>query len=169
MVKPILFEQSAGGIVIKVDRPLKKMLSQKTKILMIQVKNLEDKIVWTFPKGHIEKGERVEEAALREVYEETGWKCELLQSSDNDNGKKRSENKNFYPSSSNVFEKVAYQFKRGTQNVRKEVVWFLMSPSKKIGEKDSEEVLKVRWFTLETAKQKIVYDSDKKLLNKLCQ
>ncbi|MDD5551899.1 MAG: transcription antitermination factor NusB [Candidatus Pacebacteria bacterium] len=29
---------------------------------------------WTFPKGHIEKGEKLEEAALREVKEETGLK-----------------------------------------------------------------------------------------------
>jgi 8-oxo-dGTP pyrophosphatase MutT (NUDIX family) len=32
---------------------------------------------WTFPKGKLEAGETDEEAALREVAEETGLRCEL--------------------------------------------------------------------------------------------
>ena len=32
---------------------------------------------WTFPKGKVEDGESDEECALREVYEETGLRCEL--------------------------------------------------------------------------------------------
>lgn len=35
-------------------------------------------IVWGFPGGHIEPGESPEEAAVREVYEETGWHVEAL-------------------------------------------------------------------------------------------
>lgn len=30
------------------------------------------------PKGHKDLGESIEEAALRETYEETGWPCEFL-------------------------------------------------------------------------------------------
>ncbi|KAG8986144.1 hypothetical protein FRB94_003701 [Tulasnella sp. JGI-2019a] len=30
------------------------------------------------PKGHKDLGESLEEAALRETYEETGWRCEFL-------------------------------------------------------------------------------------------
>lgn len=33
---------------------------------------------WTFPKGHVEPGEHGEQAALREVLEETGWQAEIL-------------------------------------------------------------------------------------------
>lgn len=33
---------------------------------------------WSFPKGHLEAGESSEEAALREVEEETGLRCRLL-------------------------------------------------------------------------------------------
>jgi 8-oxo-dGTP diphosphatase len=32
---------------------------------------------WTFPKGKVEEGETDEQAALREVEEETGLRCEL--------------------------------------------------------------------------------------------
>ena len=33
---------------------------------------------WGFPKGHIESGETEEEAAIREVFEETGIRVELI-------------------------------------------------------------------------------------------
>src|SRR5262249_1608405 len=32
---------------------------------------------WSLPKGKLEKGEEWEDAALREVEEETGYRCEL--------------------------------------------------------------------------------------------
>jgi 8-oxo-dGTP pyrophosphatase MutT (NUDIX family) len=32
---------------------------------------------WTFPKGKVEQGETDEQAAVREVEEETGLRCEL--------------------------------------------------------------------------------------------
>ncbi|MFN3966955.1 MAG: NUDIX domain-containing protein, partial [Endomicrobiia bacterium] len=66
MAKKIEFEFSAGGVVVK-DK----------KVLLIKTKNLEGKEVWTFPKGHIEKKEKSTETALREVEEETGYKCEI--------------------------------------------------------------------------------------------
>jgi 8-oxo-dGTP pyrophosphatase MutT (NUDIX family) len=36
-----------------------------------------DENIWTFPKGHLEYGETIEEAALREVSEETGYKVKI--------------------------------------------------------------------------------------------
>lgn len=37
-----------------------------------------DEDVWTFPKGHAEDGESLENTAVREVLEETGYKVEII-------------------------------------------------------------------------------------------
>src|SRR5882672_11199642 len=60
------FEFSAGGVARDGDR-----------VLMIRVQTLEGKEIWTFPKGHLEPGETAEQAAVREVEEETGYRCEI--------------------------------------------------------------------------------------------
>ncbi|MFM9150717.1 MAG: NUDIX hydrolase [Candidatus Planktophila sp.] len=60
-------EVSAGGLVID---------STKTRGLLIGRRDHKDvtgqRILWSLPKGHIEEGETPEQAAIREVAEETG-------------------------------------------------------------------------------------------------
>lgn len=56
------FEISAGGVVYK-------RINDSYNFLLIAVKNGQ---VWTLPKGLVEKGEKPELAALREVKEEAG-------------------------------------------------------------------------------------------------
>jgi diadenosine hexaphosphate hydrolase (ATP-forming) len=153
-----LRERSSGGLVIKNPAdfsasPSRKTLlvSKKSRFLMVKVRNLEGRIVWTFPKGHLEPGETDRDAALREVLEETGWKCGIL----NPQGKKK------------CFQKVRYRFKRGNSPVRKTVTWFLMDPIAKTGRKDPEEILEIRWFSIENAGRRALYPSDKKLLEKI--
>jgi 8-oxo-dGTP pyrophosphatase MutT (NUDIX family) len=138
-------EHSAGGLV------LRKKGSKKEKILMVRVRNLEKRMVWTFPKGHLEKDETPEQAAIREVEEETGWNCKVRPFSKN----KR------------TFERVGYFFKRGPSLVKKQVDWFLMEPVKKTGKRDPKEILQTGWFSLEQAKKKVRYPSDIQLLQKL--
>lgn len=54
--------ESAGGIVINAEREI------------VLVRNGPGAPWWGFPKGHIDKGEGVLEAAKREIYEESGLK-----------------------------------------------------------------------------------------------
>jgi 8-oxo-dGTP pyrophosphatase MutT (NUDIX family) len=54
-------ETSAGGVVYRME-------GEAPLFLLIR----DSYANWGFPKGHLEKGERIEEAAVREVREETG-------------------------------------------------------------------------------------------------
>ena len=130
----VRFEFSAGGVV-----------QEEKRLLLVKVKNLEGKIAWTFPKGHLEEGETAEEAALREVEEETGYQCEILE----------------------PFDKVEYFFKREGQLIKKHVTWFLMKPLKKTGMHDPEEIIETCWATLPEAEDLASYKSDKQILGKL--
>lgn len=126
-------EYSAGGIV-----------QDGTNLLMIKVnKPLESR--WTFPKGHIEPGEDTPQAALREVQEETGYRCEIVK----------------------PFERVQYYFQRNGETIKKTVSWFLMKSVEKTGTFDPEEILDVEWVTFEEALKRAQYKSDQQLLSKL--
>lgn len=57
-------ETSAGGIVYKVS-------NNKVLIAVIHRRKQND---WTLPKGHVEEGENLESAAIREAEEETNNK-----------------------------------------------------------------------------------------------
>ena len=68
-------EVSAGGLVVD---------KTGTKGLLIGRLDPKDasheRLLWSLPKGHIESGESPEEAAIREVAEETGIKSEITRS-----------------------------------------------------------------------------------------
>lgn len=58
----LLIKQS-GAIVVRLD-------GDEPRVLLVTAKRNPKR--WIFPKGHIEKGETAEEAALREAREEAG-------------------------------------------------------------------------------------------------
>jgi 8-oxo-dGTP pyrophosphatase MutT (NUDIX family) len=62
-------EVSAGGFVVsKTDSTLVALMARF---------NRGGKLEWCIPKGHLEPGETKEQAALREVFEETGLTAEI--------------------------------------------------------------------------------------------
>jgi 8-oxo-dGTP diphosphatase len=124
-------EFAAGGIV-----------GRAGKVLLVQVKNLEGKIVWTFPKGHLEKKEKWLAAALREVEEETGWKCR----------------------NRGLLSNVTYRFKRDGKPVFKRVRWYEMEPVEKTGKPDADEIRKTKWIDADKAALSLTYVSDGKVL-----
>jgi len=61
---------SAGGLVFS-DRPDGRW------VVLISRRGAAGELQWTLPKGGLEDGESYEEAAVREVGEETGFACQI--------------------------------------------------------------------------------------------
>lgn len=59
---------AAGGVVV----------NSRGRILLRKPSGEHAGYVWTFPKGTVDKGETAKEAALREVEEESGFRCKVV-------------------------------------------------------------------------------------------
>lgn len=127
-------ELAAGGVVLRAG-----------KALLVKVTNLQGEVKWSFPKGHLEGGEKTLDAALREVEEETGWRCE----------------------SEGRLAEVRYFFTRNGRPVDKRVVWYRMKPLKKTGKPDAVEVMGTRWVALGSLPKYLSYKSDLELARRL--
>jgi 8-oxo-dGTP pyrophosphatase MutT (NUDIX family) len=130
----MVFEFSAGGAVVNGER----------EVLLVRTRTLNGGEVWTFPKGIVEKGEKSPEAALREVREETGYRCEI---------------ESELPASE-------YWFRVDGRLVKKKVRWFKMRPIRKEGDPD-HEVEEAAWLSMEEAKELVTYPSDVRLLQNI--
>jgi 8-oxo-dGTP pyrophosphatase MutT (NUDIX family) len=128
----VIFEFSAGGVV----------LDDAGRVLLIRARDLRNRPVWTLPKGALNAGETSAEAALREVREETGYRCEVVRE----------------------LEVVTYWFQRRDARIKKTVRWFLMRPVAKEGEHD-HEVDEVAWADSADALGRLRYDSDRRLIS----
>ena len=128
-------EFSSGGIVYKEDQFL---LVENSRM-----KNPEEKW-WGFPKGHLEEGESTEQAAVREVEEETGIKAEIIQ--------KIGQSK--------------YNLTKNGENIFKVVTIYLMRFISGDLTPQITEVSNVIWLPYEEALKKLSYPKDKDLLRK---
>ena len=124
-------EYAAGGVV-----------GRDGKVLLVRVTNLQGDVVWTFPKGHLEKRETALAAALREVEEETGWRCRTA----------------------GPLALVTYRFRRNGRPVFKKVRWYRMEPLKKVGTPDAVEIMSTKWVETAKAERSLSYPSDLRLL-----
>lgn len=124
-------EYAAGGIVEK-----------NGKVLLVKVTNLQGEVVWTFPKGHLEKKETPLAAALREVEEETGWRCRKT----------------------GPLALVRYRFNRNGRPVAKKVRWYRMEPLERTGRPDASEIMKTKWVPKRAAAKSLSYPSDLRLI-----
>ncbi len=128
-------EFSAGGIIFKKE-------GKDYNFALI----LDSYGKWTFPKGQIEKGEKPEMAAVREVSEEIGLKdLKVIK----------------------LLDKIDYWFKDKTELVHKFVYYFLMEASEKTKLKPQiQEIKAVRWFTPKKALEVLGYKKDSEELLK---
>ena len=131
--RPVL-QFSAGGLVV----------DERGRVLLIRARDLRNQPVWTLPKGTLGPGESSADAALREVREETGYRCEVV----------------------GELDTATYWFQRDGQRIRKTVRWFRMRPLEKVGEHD-HEVDEVAWLERDAALGRLRYDSDRHLVEAL--
>jgi 8-oxo-dGTP pyrophosphatase MutT (NUDIX family) len=128
---------SAGGVVYR-------RRGGRTEVALISV---GEQGRWQLPKGLVGRGESPEEAALREVAEETGLRCEIVAE----------------------LERVEYWYfsKGGARRVRfhKFVHFYLMRHvSGDVSEHD-DEVNEARWVDAEEAEVMLAFKGEKKALS----
>ena len=132
-------EVSAGGLVIN---------ESGTKGLLIGRRDLKDasreRMLWSLPKGHIEAGETPEQAAIREVAEETGIQSEI----------------------SRELGIIDFWFMAGGKRIHKTVHHYLFREVGGILAPQVSEVDDVGWFPLEEIISLLAYPDEKKLIAK---
>jgi len=120
--------EAAGGVVID-RRP------NGIRILLVHRPRYDD---WSLPKGKLDKGEKARDAALREVKEETGYRCSLEEK----------------------LPEVHYIDHLGR---RKRVRYWIMRPRK--GKfKVNDEVDRIKWAKPRKARQMLSYRRDQAVL-----
>ncbi len=117
--------QAAGGVILSGGR-----------VCVIHRPDYED---WSLPKGKLDAGERHEDAALREVHEETGLRCRL--------GAELSSQE--------------YTDRKGRP---KTVRWWAMEVLADDGLTPSDEVDELRWVPVEQAGALLDYEHDRELV-----
>ena len=130
-------EVSAGGLVIDFSG---------TKGLLIgrydQKDASRERLLWSLPKGHIEEGETPEEAAIREVAEETGINSEI----------------------SRELGVIDFWFMAGGKRIHKTVHHYLFKEVGGTLTPQESEVDEARWFPLEEIVELLAYPDEKKLI-----
>ena len=130
-------EVSAGGLVI--DH------SGKNGLLIGRIDHKDasgKRILWSLPKGHIEEGETPEQAALREVAEETGIESAIERS----------------------LGVIDFWFMAGGKRIHKTVHHYLFRETGGTLAPQESEVDEVGWFPLSEIVERLAYPDEKKLI-----
>ncbi|HEY5610864.1 MAG TPA: NUDIX hydrolase [Thermoanaerobaculia bacterium] len=130
-------EHSAGGAVLRMHDGI-------VEVAMIATKK---KTRWGLPKGAVSQGETEEQAAVREVEEETGLRAEIV----------------------GPPETIEYFFRGGSALIQKRVDFYLMRFLGGDIRPQLEEVDDAAWIPLPEAIQKAAFDSERKLLGKILE
>jgi len=120
--------RSAGGVVAR-------NAGKGLQVAVVHRPGYDD---WTFPKGKLDDGETLEDAALREVEEETGLNCKLVR----------------------PLGCTAYVDHRGREKVA--CYWLMETTGGRF--KPGKEVDEMRWLTPREALQLLTYRRDRSLL-----
>jgi 8-oxo-dGTP diphosphatase len=128
---------AAGGVIVDES-------TDSRRVLLVHRPQYDD---WSFPKGKLDPGETVEEAALREVNEETGLKCRIIRKL--------------------AVARYNYRTRHKGRLKPKAVHYFLMERLNRRIRVPGDEVDLAEWVELDEASRKLTYAQDKKLLDLL--
>jgi ADP-ribose pyrophosphatase YjhB (NUDIX family) len=134
---PRVDETSAGGLVLDLSGPVPMGA-------LIGRTNRRGRLLWSLPKGHLEEGETAEQAAVREVAEETGIAGEII----------------------GELGTIDFWFVADGRRIHKTVHHFLLRATG--GElSDSDiEVTEVAWVPMPEIGNKLAYSDERDLLDK---
>lgn len=134
---PVKRTESYGGVVVDTS-------SEVATVALIRPRSTDGKTVWALPKGAKEPDETPEQAAIREVIEETGLVAEVVE----------------------ALEPITYWFVWTPERVRyrKTVHFFLMRLVGGEVAPDGLEVAEVRFFAVTQASKEATYPSERKVL-----
>jgi len=127
---------SAGGVVFK-------KVKGKIRFAIIERHACKD---WTLPKGHQRDKETLQQTARREVFEEAGFYCAIL----------------------DYLGSFTYKTKDDENKIvlTKTVHWFLMKYLSGRKRKQNEEIKRVKWLTMADALKILFYHDDQRILKK---
>jgi 8-oxo-dGTP diphosphatase len=120
--------RAAGGVVVRDG-------DGTPEVVLVHRPKYDD---WTLPKGKAEDGESDEECALREVEEETGLRCELVEELDSSS----------YVDASGRPKLVRY--------------WLMLPVGGRL--RSRREVDEARWVPIDEAGTELTYDRDVRIL-----
>jgi 8-oxo-dGTP pyrophosphatase MutT (NUDIX family) len=134
--KPRVEETSAGGFVLAADG--------SPRIAVIGRRNRGGRIDWCVPKGHLEGAETVEQAALREIAEETGLEATIIES----------------------LGSIHYEFSTPTSIIAKTVHHFLMKQTGgdlTIENDPDREAVDIRWVNIDLLHEELTHENERRL------
>ena len=99
---------------------------------------------WGYPKGHMEKGEKPVDAAVREVFEETGFEVKVK--------------------SNKPIAESRYEVNRGGEKVQKTVWLYEMEVIKAFKNEPDDEVEEIALVDFDSAFDLLTHEEDKKIL-----